>query len=93
MKPTVVLIETLGEFRQRRECFLVGESGLQIEVHGSGIFRVLEPEVFCSLCQGHRGVKFFFDQNDVQTCDCPVCNGGDRKRWDELHARWARVAV
>lgn len=54
-----------------------------LRVHSGGV-EAIEAKNFCKECDGTGGARYYFDQDDCRCAVCPVCSGGDLKRWTEL---------
>ena len=44
----------------------------------------------CATCDGTGGRRYHWDQDETQSLDCPDCNNGNRRAWDEADASWQK---
>jgi hypothetical protein len=44
----------------------------------------------CKTCGGKGGITYYFAHDDARSVDCPDCNNGDRKSWDDMAEQWKK---
>ena len=83
----VETFRTGGGSRDRR-CF--DNSGpIRIEINQYGDMNVLTVEKFCKTCNGSGGIQYWYACDEVVGAKCPVCNGGQEKKWEREKKQWA----
>lgn len=74
--------------RQTNQRLFVVTEPVQLDIAPGGILSLRTAEDFCKCCQGHKARRYYFAQDEIVVTLCPVCNGGDEKKWHEVEQDW-----